>query len=139
MTKIEITIDGQRFVADLLTDEAPKTCDAFLKCLPIQTDMYHSAWSGDSIWFMLTPDKAPITPPHENASIYGARGEIMWHATEKYHEFQLVHGCAQFRWKEGPLVSNIFARIGGDLKAFDQLSRRIQKEGGKTVRIQAVQ
>jgi hypothetical protein len=138
LTKLKLVIDAQSFEANLLTEDAPKTCEAFLKSLPIQTTTYHSAWSGDSIFFILQPDKTPIIPREENTSIYGAQGEIMWHPAPNYQEFQIVHGIAQFRWKTGPLKSNIFARIESDLKSFDLLGRRIQKEGGKALSIQAV-
>ncbi|HKM50051.1 MAG TPA: DUF3830 family protein [Candidatus Bathyarchaeia archaeon] len=134
MTRIELTIGGQRFEADLLNEQAPKTCDAFLKCLPIDTKIYHAAWSGDSLVFLLHEQKNWTAVPEENVSIYGSAGEIMWHGGG-HQEFQLVHGCAQFRWKTGPLRSNIFARIENDLKSFDALARRIQKEGAMSLNV----
>jgi cyclophilin family peptidyl-prolyl cis-trans isomerase len=137
LPKIEVIIDGQNYEASLLTEDAPKTCEAFLKHLPVETSVYHSAWSGDSVFFILTGPKASVNPPEENVSIYGAAGDIMWHPGESYQEFQIVHGYAQFRWKTGPLRSSIFARITGDLESLDDLAHKIQREGGKTISVRA--
>lgn len=135
MTKVEMVIGGQKFEADLLMEQAPKTCDAFLKSLPINTQIYHVAWSGDSLVFLLREQQNWETLPKENVNIYGSQGEIMWHGSGGHQEFQLVHGCAQFRWKTGPLRSNIFGRIGKDLKALDALARKIQKEGATSISV----
>jgi len=138
MSRLEIVIDNQHFEAELLTDEAPRTCAAFLKCLPIETKTYHCCWSGDSIFFTLPLEKNPVPPPGENASIYGAQGHVGWYQAQDYHEFQIVHGYAQYRRPDGPSPFNIFAKITSNLKSFDLLCRRLQKEGGKTIIIREI-
>jgi len=44
----------------------------------------------------------------------------------------MVHGRAQFRFRDGPVAANLFARIDADsLPEFADTCRRMQREGLK--------
>lgn len=50
MTRVRITSGEYCFIADLLEKEAPKTCEAFKKMLPLKSEMIHVRWSGEGVW-----------------------------------------------------------------------------------------
>ena len=50
MTKVRITSGDYCFIAELLEEEAPKTCEAFKKMLPLKSEMIHVRWSGEGVW-----------------------------------------------------------------------------------------
>ena len=132
---LEIKIDGKAFTAELLEKEAPKTCEAVLKALPLEGTLLHAAWSGDNVYLGITPDKLPkgFSVPQENPTIYGSLGDVLWYPQPHYHEFFIAHDVAQYRWKTGNLVSNLFGKIKENLEELDKLCRSIQREGGKKI------
>ena len=53
--EIEITFEkGGTFVAQLFEKEAPKNCEAIWKALPIEGEAIHAAYSGQSVWMVVS-------------------------------------------------------------------------------------
>ena len=57
MRRIRISFPevGVAATADLLEEDAPKTCDAIWNLLPIRATALHDIWSGHQIFFFLKP------------------------------------------------------------------------------------
>lgn len=49
MNQVKTTSGDYCFIANLL-EEAPKTCEAFKKMLPLKSEFIHVRWSGEGIW-----------------------------------------------------------------------------------------
>jgi len=133
--RIKLTIDGKQFEGELYEDVAPKTCKALLESLPLEGDATHAAWSGENLYVLWNRKdiKAKFEP--ENQTIYGSNAELLWYMTPEIYELYIAYGQAQYRWKTGNLLANLFGRIVGDTKALQDLGKRIQREGCKKIRI----
>ena len=55
--KIEVVLEGRgvRAVADLLDDEAPKTCQAVWDALPQSGPTYHAKWANNEVYILTPP------------------------------------------------------------------------------------
>ena len=64
--KIEIVLEEReiRAVAEMLDDEAPKTCQAVWDALPQTGPTYHAKWANNEI-YILTPPFAAEEPGRE--------------------------------------------------------------------------
>jgi hypothetical protein len=135
MTKIKLLLDGTTYEAELYEDVAPKTCKALLESLPLEGDATHAAWSGENLFVMWDQANVKAKFEPENQTIYGSNGELLWDIGAKIYELYIAYGQAQYRWKTGNLVPNLFGRIIGNTKPLQQIGKRIQKEGAKKIRI----
>lgn len=107
---LKLVIGDIPFVATLLQAQAPKTCAAFLRALPIKGRVIHARWSGEAVW--LPMDAYGIEVPWENATSYPAPGELLYYPgplSEK--ELLIPYGAARFTSKVGQLPGNLFATI----------------------------
>lgn len=128
MGKLRIQIGPDEFAATLLELDALNTCSLIRDNLPLEGDALHSSWSGEAVFCYFDKIMSKVEP--ENDSIYGSTGEIFYYPRRK--EILMVHGRAQFRFRDGPVAANLFARIDADsLVRFVQTCRRIQREGSK--------
>ena len=77
--KIEIILEerGVRAVAEMLDEEAPKTCQAVWDALPQTNGTYHAKWANNEI-YILVPPFAPVEPGHENATIFPIPGDVCY-------------------------------------------------------------
>ena len=77
--KIEVVLEqrGIRAVAELLDDEAPKTCQAVWEALPQSGPVYHAKWANNEI-YILTPPFAAEEPGLENATVMPIPGDILY-------------------------------------------------------------
>jgi hypothetical protein len=77
--KIEVVLEkrGVRAVAELLDDDAPKTCQAVWDALPLSGPVYHAKWANNEI-YILTPPFAAEEPGLENATVFPIPGDILY-------------------------------------------------------------
>ena len=71
---LEITAAGMRFVARWEDELAPKTVAAFKAILPLDDQIIHCRWSGESNWIPWGDRDLGIGP--ENATSYPHPGEL---------------------------------------------------------------
>ena len=74
---VRIKAGPYAFTAQLLVDQAPKTCEAFRKLLPLRNKIIQTRWSGESAWIPLG-DARQLTEL-ENHTCYPSRGDILWY------------------------------------------------------------
>ncbi len=152
MAKLEISIEGRVFVADLLEDSAPKTCKKVLSLLPIESYVLHARWCGNAIFIPEVP-RMRLEP--ENRTILCTAGDILWgpedffqgdffHDPQYKGELFIAYDEAIFQGKwarccrlpdVGPIPTNLFAKISENLEELKELGERVQKEGMKNITV----
>lgn len=142
---------GQSVRAELLDDEAPKTCELIWGMLPVEAKAIHGMYSGAEIFVMV--DRPEPAPP-ENLVQLPLPGELLYFhdagaggvgARKAVGEIVFVYGRGvTLRAHEGvPTQCALFARIPGDWKtgwvSFAQECRKVRWEGPRTLRIERVE
>ncbi len=131
--------------AEMLEDEAPKTCQAAWDALPLEEDGIHAIYSGSEIAYFLSED---IVIPPENQTSRVLPGDICYFRLEPGLMHGWLDGITELCWfygsdgrpnmPDGPVAVNLFARMIGDTSAFNKVCYRIRREGVKRVRIERV-
>jgi hypothetical protein len=83
--KIEIVAleSHARAVAELLEEDAPRTCAAMWKCLetPMETQGIHAMWVGRELMFVMPEANQKVEPseiPVENSTTHPLPGDVCW-------------------------------------------------------------
>jgi hypothetical protein len=137
MTSIKIEFEkGGIFTANLLEQEAPKTCAAFLNKLPISLRFCHSMTSGESI-VTITPD---IKMERENQRTVGIYPGTLCFLVENPsmrvpNEVYITYGI--YFIPRGLKVDyqepvNVFGRIESGLEELEKVGDRILMSGAET-------
>ena len=74
---------GVKAIAELLEEEAPKTCGAMWKCLevPMETAGIQAMWVGRELMFVMPEENQrvdPTTIPLENSTAHPLPGDVCW-------------------------------------------------------------
>jgi len=141
MTQIKIEFEkGGVFVANLLEDEAPKTCKTIKDRLPFEYRFHHSTVSGQAI-VALPPD---LTVERENQRVAGippgaisflVRDEPLLVPDEIYISYGIFISRGLTIDMKQPV--NVFAQIESNLDGLKQMGTRILMNGAETVRFSA--
>lgn len=136
MTKIVIEFEkGGLFVAQLLEDEAPKSCDIIKERLPFQYRFQQSIVSGQAMVAL----PSDMTMPRENqrvASIlpgaisFLVRDEPVLVPDEIYIAYGIFISRGLTVDAKQPV--NVFAQIDSDLEELKKVGQRIHLEGAET-------
>ena len=141
---------GESAIAEVLSAEAPETCEMLWKRLPIVAKAIHGMYSGAEVFTIL--ENAPASVP-ENLVQLPLPGELLYFydegrgatgARKPVGEVCFVYGRGVvLRGHEGvPVHATLFARVPGDWKhdwtAFAQACRRCRWEGPQQLRIERV-
>ncbi|MCY3555799.1 MAG: DUF3830 family protein [Gemmatimonadetes bacterium] len=131
--------------AEMLEDEAPRTCQAVWDALPLVEEGIHAVYSGSEIAYFLSEDM--VIPP-ENLTSCTLPGDICYYRLESGLMHGLLDGITELCWfdgrdgrpnmPDGPVSVNLFARMVGDASEFFEVCYRIRREGMKRVRIEQV-
>jgi hypothetical protein len=133
MEILKIVAGPYRFTAHLETDNAPKTCTAFLKMLPFENRVIHSRWSGEAVWIPLGDLKAGVG--FENHTSHPAPGEILLYPGGLSEtEILITYGSACFSSKVGQLAGNHFLTIIKGRENLMALGQKVLWEGAQRIR-----
>ena len=132
---------GGVVLAELLTEEAPKTCAAVLKALPVKNKAVHAMWAGEEIFFDGFPLSEPLVFENETNDVEpGSLACISSYATRRFRKESITSFCI-FYGKSRPRKGldqtvdvNVFAKIR-DAKAITEIARRIKYEGAEEILI----
>jgi len=133
--RLSITIGGIPFAAELLEEEAPETCRAFLRALPIRGRVIQARWSGEAAW--LPMDEWGIEVPPENHTSHPSRGDLLYYPggiSEK--EMLIPYGSAFFGSKVGQLRGNHFATIVEGADGLREMGDKVLFEGAQEIVIE---
>ena len=124
---------GGEVIADLLEEEAPKTCKAVLEALPIEHKFIHATLAGAEIYF----DGLPFTLGFENETIDVKSGDVVCVpseaiprlAAEGISALCIFYGRGRpMKDIDEPVKANLFARIR-DIETIAEIGRKIRLEG----------
>ena len=132
MTLSLTTFAGTEIRFKLYTNDAPVTCDAFVKILPIDVTLIHARTSGEEIW---TPDGPALQIGLENATINIESGEI---GIAPVHPRNKISKCLVISYGQAKLFdcANIFGHVlKEDESSLKELGNKIWTEGKQTVKL----
>ena len=119
--------------------EGPRTREALRAWLPIDSQLIHCRWSGESTWIPFG-DKRPEVG-YENATSHPAPGDILIYVGEISEcEILFPYGACSFSSKVGQLAGNHFATLIPDEGWRDRLrevGRRVLWQGAQDITIEA--
>jgi hypothetical protein len=134
MSDLIITAGPFRFKARLETAKAPRSCAVFMKLLPLEKNLLHVRWSGESTWVPL--GDLDVALPPENATVYPLPGEILLYpGGVSETEILIPYGRTQFSSKAGPLAGNHFLTIVSGNEHLPELGRLTLWEGVQPILI----
>jgi hypothetical protein len=129
-------------VAELLSREAPRTCEAIWRALPLEGDLIHAMWSGPETYFPIDP---AIRAAPEHQTQHPLPGEIGYYSLpggqivgwpSDFAEIAFFYGRgSRPSMPTGPVSMNVFARIVENLEGFSRVCARIHLEGVKRLAI----
>ena len=110
MEQLRIIAGPFTFLARLETAAAPKTCAAFRKALPFESQIVHVRWSGEAVWIPL--GDLDFGVGYENHTSYPAPGQvILYPGGISETEILLAYGGVHFASKVGQLAGNHFLTV----------------------------
>lgn len=134
--------EGVSAVAELMEEQAPKTCTAVLSALPQRGEAHHGTYSGSEIAFILDRD---LKVGKENATTKVLPGDLAYTRFEGGELFGFPTSFSELCWfydrdavpsmPDGPVPVNIFARFTEGFDAFAAVCRRMRREGVKRVEV----
>jgi hypothetical protein len=145
--KIEIVLEqrGIRAVAEMLDDEAPKTCEAVWNALPQSGPVWHAKFANNEI-FILTAPFAPEELGRENGTVFPIPGDLLYffippgspvptdvreQAAAGLVDLALFYGRNNYlHGPEGHMPGNLFATITEGLKEMAAACQEIWRHGG---------
>lgn len=127
-----IEIDEYPFDAVFEENSSPRTCDAFRKVMPFESQIVHVRWSGEGVWIPLGDRDFAVE--YENATSYPAPGQVLLYPGGKSEtEILIAYGSVRFASKAGPLAGNHFATITSDLVKLRTIGVSTLWDGSKRI------
>jgi hypothetical protein len=136
MTALKVIIAGTTFAARFETENAPKTCAAFVKHLPFVSQIVHVRWSGEAVWIPLGDLDFGVS--YENHTSFPAPGQVLLYPGGiSETEILLGYGGVRFASKMGQLAGNHFITLTSGLDLLPGIGRRALWEGAQPIRFEA--
>jgi len=129
-TSAGVQIKFKLYIAD-----APVTCEALAKLLPLEVTLLHARTSGEEIW---TPDGPELQIGLENATVNIESGEI---GIAPVHPRNKISKCLVISYGQAKLFdcANIFGQVlKEDESKLTELGNKIWTEGKQTVTLKIV-
>ncbi len=130
---------GGELLAELVPELSPRTVEAVLALLPLETTAYHSRWSGREVNF---PVRSSIAVPRENQTTQMSTGDVIyWKEWElepgrAAEAIAVYYGAEVSRDHRGRLPVNVFARVpSSQWKAIEEVGVRIWQRGTEKVTV----
>ena len=129
--RIEISFErGGKFIATLLPKEAPKTCEAILKKLPIEETVYQAMTAGQELYLK---GGLGVGFPIENA-VKPKAGDVGYAVDQEWQNILIYYGD----FITFPKYFTIFARITDNLEELLAVGRRVWTQGIEKVCVKEI-
>jgi hypothetical protein len=136
MNQLVIRAGDFTFEACFEDQLAPKTCAAFRRAMPFESQMVHVRWSGEGVWLPL--GDLDFGVGYENHTSYPAPGQIIpYPGGISETEILLAYGGVCFASKMGQLAGNHFITITSPLDDLAKLGKMVLWEGAQPIRIES--
>jgi hypothetical protein len=130
---LEIVSGEYRFTARLEEETTASTVAAFRRLLPLESQIIHARWSGESCWIPFGELDVGFGP--ENATCYPSPGEILFYpGGVSETEILFPYGPTAFASKAGMLAGNHFATVLDGIEQLGELGRKVLWEGAQPIR-----
>src|SRR3984885_9833881 len=111
---------------------APKTCAAFRKAMPFNSEFVHVRWSGEGVWMPL--GELDFGVGYENHTSYPAPGQmILYPGGISETEILLAYGGVQFASKMGQLAGNHFLTVVEGTENLAALGKMVLWQGAQDI------
>ncbi len=136
MSDLIIRAGDFRFGARFEDKLAPKTCSAFRRALPFESQMIHVRWSGEAVWLPLGDHQFGVD--YENHTSYPAPGQvILYPGGISETEILLAYGGVRFASKMGQLAGNHFITLTSGLDRLTEMGKAVLWKGAFKVVFEA--
>lgn len=130
MSDILITVGRFQFEGRLETTDAPLTCDAVLRRLPLTGHALHVRWSGEAVWVPFG-DLSLGLPP-ENALTYPLPGQVLLYpGPVSETEILMPYGHTHFASRAGSLAGNHFLTMTSGMEQLRELGKEVLWKGAQ--------
>ena len=127
-----IDVGSLRFHARLETADAPATCAAVVKLLPLAGKLLQARWSGEAAWMPLAGLRVGVGYEHHTS--HPAPGELLLYPGGLSEvEILIPYGATLFAARVGQLAGNHFATIMEDRDQLAELGRLVVWEGAQDI------
>jgi hypothetical protein len=131
---LRITSGEFTFAARLEEEKAPQTVAAFRRLLPLESQVIHVRWSGESMWTPL--GELDVGVDFENATTYPNPGEILLYpGGVSETELLFPYGHVAFASRAGPLAGNHFATVVEGVGQLRELGERCLWQGAQDIAV----
>jgi hypothetical protein len=136
MSQLVVHAGDFKFDARFEDQLAPKTCAAFRRAMPFESQMVHVRWSGEGVWLPL--GDLDFGVGYENHTSYPAPGQIiLYPGGISETEILLAYGGVHFASKMGQLAGNHFITLTSGLDRLAELGKTVLWKGAQKVRFEA--
>ena len=130
MSELVITAGPFRFTGRLETADAPLTCEAVLKALPLTGHLLHVRWSGEAAWVPFGARSLGLPP--ENATSHPLPGQVLLYpGGVSEMEILIPYGPTHFASKAGVLAGNHFLTLTGGVEQLRELGQLVLWKGAQ--------
>ena len=137
MAILIVTAGPFTFDARFETEKAPRTCAAFRKLLPYESQIVHVRWSGEGVWIPLGDHSFGVG--YENHTSYPAPGQfILYPGGISETEILLAYGGVRFASKMGQLAGNHFITLTSGTEKLADLGSMVLWQGAQKIRFEEV-
>ena len=134
MTKLKFKVAGREMVAVLEEEKAPKTCEVFMKMLPLKEKMIHVRWSGQGVWIPYGEERTGLE--YENNTSHPQKGQMLLYiGGVSEMEIILAYGACLFASASGQLSGNHFLTIIEGEEYLEEIGTKILWDGAQEVEI----
>lgn len=135
MTTLRITAGPYTFTARFEEADAPRTCVAIRRLLPLRSKLVHCRWSGEATWVPMGERRLGIDP--ENHTSHPAPGQVLvYPGGISEMEILVPYGATLFSSRVGQLAGNHFATVIEGNEHLAELGRLTLWEGAQDFAIE---
>jgi Protein of unknown function (DUF3830) len=137
MSQLIVRAGDFTFQARFEEQLAPKTCAAFRKVMPFESQAIHVRWSGEGVWMPLGDLDFGVS--YENHTSYPAPGQIiLYPGGISETEILLAYGGVHFASKMGQLAGNHFITLTSGLDDLATFGKTVLWKGAQQIRFEEV-